>query len=176
MKNWTFPCFTPSFGHCRTHYFNLISKKFNYFSIFPVLIFFLTAWTQNSAETQAQVMMEFTWTFGETHYEGLFFVPEDKPATMTVRVLDADGKMSALILERTDLLKDEKGAFHLKCFAPKILYGNKDYTHSSEHFTAADAVPGRVSNGTSESPYEINTISPENIEEIVGKYILKNEN
>lgn len=126
-----------------------------------------------SLPAEAQIFMEFTWKFEETFYEGLFFVPESTPATMTVRVLNSDGQMAALLLERADLQKDETNVFRLQCSSPKLLYGNESYAqHLPETFTAQSDVPGRVSNGKNEASYEINPVSPENIDAIVSKYLL----
>ena len=120
---------------------------------------------------QAQVMMEFTWTLQGVNYEGLLYVPRDKPATMTVRVLDAQGNLEALVLERVDMVPGENGAVTLKCFSPKILVGPADRQHACESFTAQEEAQGRVSNGAADAPYEINLINDKNIESIVRKYL-----
>ncbi|MBR0191554.1 MAG: hypothetical protein IJQ31_05760 [Thermoguttaceae bacterium] len=119
----------------------------------------------------AQVMMEFTWTLQGVNYEGLLYVPRDKPATMTVRVLDAQGKLAALVLERVDMVPGENGAVTLKCFSPKILVGPADRQHACESFTAQEEAQGRVSNGAADAPYEINLINDRNIESVVKKYL-----
>ena len=139
-------------------------RRILYFFVFA-LIFVLPR------NTQAQVMMEFTWTLGGVNYEGLLYVPRDKPATMTVRVLDAQGKLAALVLERVDMIPGENGAVTLKCFSPKILVGPADRQHACESFTAQEEAQGRVSNGAADAPYEINLINDQNIESIVRKYL-----
>ncbi len=139
-------------------------RKTFYFALFA-LIFIL------ARNVQAQVMMEFTWTLGGVNYEGLLYVPRDKPATMTVRVLDARGNLEALVLERVDMAPGEKGAVTLKCFSPKILAGPADRQHACESFTAQEEAQGRVSNGAADAPYEINLINDKNIESVVKKYL-----
>ena len=139
-------------------------RKILFFSLFA-LVFIL------ARNTQAQVMMEFTWTLQEVNYEGLLYVPRDKPATMTVRVLDARGKLEALVLERVDMIPGENGAVTLKCFSPKILVGPADRQHVCESFTAQEEAQGKVSNGATEAPYEINLINDRNIESVVKKYL-----
>ena len=124
---------------------------------------------------QAQVMMEFTWTLEGVNYEGLLYVPRDKPATMTVRVLNAQGELEALVLERVDMVPGENGAVTLKCFSPKILVGPADRQHACESFTAQEKAQGKVSNGAAEAPYEINLINDSNIESIVKKYLKPEE-
>lgn len=143
-------------------------RKILYFLLFA-LVFLLTR------NVRAQVMMEFTWTLEGVNYEGLLYVPRDKPATMTVRVLDAQGKLEALVLERVDMIPGEKGAVTLKCFSPKILVGPADRQHACESFTAQEEIQGRVSNGTAEAPYEINLINDRNIESVVRKYLKPEE-
>ena len=139
-------------------------RKILYFFVFA-LLFTL------ARNAQAQVMMEFTWTLGGVNYEGLLYVPRDKPATMTVRVLDAQGNLAALVLERVDMVPGENGAVTLKCFSPKILVGPVDRQHACESFTAQEEAQGRVSNGAADAPYEINLINDRNIESIVKKYL-----
>ena len=72
-------------------------------------------------QTQAQVFLEFTWTFEKTDHEGLLYVPTDKRPTMTVRILDAEGKMDALLLEKVDLVHEEDGTVRLICSASCVL-------------------------------------------------------
>lgn len=137
-----------------------------------ILSFFIFALLFTLARnTQAQVMMEFTWTLQGVNYEGLLYVPRDKPATMTVRVLDAQGTLEALVLERVDMIPGENGAVTLKCFSPKILVGPADRKHACESFTAHEEAQGKVSNGAAEAPYEINLINDRNIESVVRKYL-----
>ena len=137
-----------------------------------ILYFFVFALLFTLARNaQAQVMMEFIWTLGGVNYEGLLYVPRDKPATMTVRVLDAQGNLTALVLERVDMIPGENGAVTLKCFSPKILVGPADRQHACESFTAQEEAQGRVSNGAADAPYEINLINDQNIESIVRKYL-----
>lgn len=124
-------------------------------------------------QTQAQVFLEFTWTFEKTDHEGLLYVPTDKRPTMTVRILDAEGKMDALLLEKVDLVHEEDGTVRLICSDPRILYGDPKRTHLPETFSAHDQARGKVTNGKNEALYEINTIHPGNIAQIVGKYILE---
>ena len=139
-------------------------RKTLYFVLFA-LLFTL------ARNAQAQVMMEFTWTLQGVNYEGLLYVPRDKPATMTVRVLDAQGNLAALVLERVDMIPGENGAVTLKCFSPKILVGPADRQHACESFTAQEEAQGRVSNGAADAPYEINLINDRNIESVVKKYL-----
>lgn len=133
--------------------------------------FILTLLFTLARNAQAQVLMEFTWTLEGVNYEGLLYVPRDKPATMTVRVLDAQGGLEALVLERVDMIPGENGAVTLKCFSPKILVGPADRQHACESFTAQEEVQGKVSNGVADAPYEINLINDRNIESIVKKYL-----
>jgi hypothetical protein len=141
-----------------------------------ILYFFVFALLFTLArDAQAQVMMEFTWTLSGVNYEGLLYVPRHKPATMTVRVLDARGNLEALVLERVDMVPGENGAVTLKCFSPKILVGPADHQHASESFTAQEKAQGRVSNGAADAPYEINLINDGNIESIVKKYLKPEE-
>ena len=133
--------------------------------------FILTLLFTLARNAQAQVLMEFTWTLEGVNYEGLLYVPRDKPATMTVRVLDAQGKLEALVLERVDMIPGENGAVTLKCFSPKMLVGPADRRHTCESFTAHEEAQGKVSNGAAEAPYEINLINDRNIESVVKKYL-----
>lgn len=127
----------------------------------------------SAPHAQAQVFLEFTWTFEKTDYEGLLYVPTDKIPTMTVRILHAEGKMDALLLEKVDLVHEEDGTVRLICSDPRILYGDPKRTHLPETFSAHDQARGKVTNGKNEALYEINTIHPGNIAQIVGKYILE---
>lgn len=142
-----------------------------------LLLFFLAvpvgSLTFAAPETHAQVFLEFTWTFEETSYEGLLYVPTDKIPTMTVRILDADGKMNALLLEKVDLAHEKDGTVRLICSKPKVLYGDPRHPHLPETFSAHDQARGKVTNGKYEAFYEINTIGPHNIAQTVGKYILE---
>lgn len=133
--------------------------------------FILTLFFTFARNTQAQVMMEFTWTLEGVNYEGLLYVPRDKPATMTVRVLDVQGNLHALVLERVDMVPGENGSVTLKCFSPNVLTGPAGHQHLCESFTAQEETQGKVSNGNAEAPYEINLINDGNIETIVKKYL-----
>ncbi|MGN1275097.1 MAG: hypothetical protein ACI4UF_10955 [Thermoguttaceae bacterium] len=135
-------------------------------SFFILALFFTFA-----RNAQAQVMMEFTWTLEGVNYEGLLYVPRDKPATMTVRVLDVQGNLHALVLERVDMVPGENGSVTLKCFSPNVLTGPAGHQHLCESFTAQEETQGKVSNGNAEAPYEINLINDGNIETIVKKYL-----
>ncbi|MDO4628817.1 MAG: hypothetical protein Q4C70_06505 [Planctomycetia bacterium] len=135
----------------------------------------ITLFSLFSASASAQVMLEFTWTLEGVNYEGLLYVPTDKPATMTVRVLDVEGNRAALILERVDLRTEKNGRMILQCEKPEILTGTLEKPHLPEAFRAQDEEAGKVSNGRAEALYEINIIDSGNIKDIVPKYLIEKE-